>query len=211
MKPRTQRILLIILIVVPSLLGVQFAMNYVTEARAQKAREEAKAVEKAKQAAEIAAASKNAPKSEGHGGPAAFALPKNSGPTDAPVKLEVFINNSNTCHQGSLTTFDDMSKVYGKLLRVEWLATNNPQAAARADKLKIGCEAGLVIDGKIECQVEKNGGKALVSFRGPAGEKYQMSDVYLVINTELKTKGKQPPAEAVAKAKFLGGAASQHG
>jgi hypothetical protein len=185
-------------------------MNYVTDARQKKAQEEAKAVENAKKAAEAAAVAKNAPQASAHAGPAAFALPKNSGPTDAPVQLEIFINDSNTCHEGSVTTFAQLSKLYGKQVRMVWLSTNDPKASAQADKLQIGCEAGLVIDGKIEHEVDKNGGKALVSFRGPVGEKYQMSDVYLAINADLRAKGKQPPAEAVAKAKLLGGAASQH-
>jgi hypothetical protein len=210
MKPRALRMLAIILIVV-ALLGVMFAMNYFADLKGAKAREEAKAVEKAKKAAELNARANNPPQASAHGGPAAFALPKNSGPADAPVKLEVFINNSNTCHQTSITTFANVANVYGKLVRLEWLATNDPKASARADKLKIGCEAGLVIDGKIETQLEKNGGKALVAFRGPAGEKYQMSDVYAVINADLAAKGKKPPAEAAAKAKVVGVAAPQHG
>jgi hypothetical protein len=105
---------------------------------------------------------------------------------------------------------EKVGDVYGSLARLEWYGTSDPAVSARADKLKIGCEAGLVINGKIERQVDRNGGKVLLSFRGPAGDKYRMEDVYKVINSELKAKGKKPPAAAIAAEKSISTAASAH-
>ena len=42
-----------------------------------------------------------------------------------------------------------------------------------------------------------------LSFRRPAGDKYKMEDDYKVINSELKAKGKKPPAAATAAEKVI--------
>lgn len=195
------------------LFAVLYGMNTVADMRQKQAKELAKKADETKRAAELAAASKNAPKGEGgtgHDGPAAFALPKNSGAVTAPVKVEIFINNSNSCHQGSVAPMQEVGKTYGNLARMEWYSSNDPKVAPRADKLKIGCEAGVVINGQIERQVERNGGKVLLSFRGPAGDKYKIEDVYKVINNELQAKGKKPPAAALAREKVISTASAVH-
>lgn len=191
-------------LIVLVLCAVVFGMNTVADMQRKKAAALAKEAKQAKEAAELAAASKDAAAPDkGHQKPA-FALPTATGPTTAPVKVEVFINNSNTCHQPSVEPMRDLQTVYGKLLRTEWYSTIDPKQSARADKLQIGCEAGVVIDGKVEKQVNRNGGKMLLSFRGPTGDKYKLEDLYTVINMELTAKGKKPPATALARAKGLG-------
>ncbi|MHB8996343.1 MAG: hypothetical protein ACYC63_13950 [Armatimonadota bacterium] len=189
------------------LFAVIYGMNSVADMRQKQAKELAKQAEQAKRTAELAAAAKLPASEGGHDhaaeGKEAFPLPKSTGATTAPVKVEIFINNTNSCHQGSVAPMEKMGKVYGSLMRLEWYGSTDPAVSARADKLKIGCEAGLVINGKIERQVDRNGGKVLLSFRGPAGDKYKMEDVYKVINSELKAKGKKPPAAAVAAERTL--------
>jgi hypothetical protein len=200
-------------LIVLVLFAVIYGMNTVSDMRQKQAKELAKQAEQAKRAAELAAASKADPAQGGkeEGGKAAFALPKSTGSPSAPVKLEVFINNTNSCHQGSVAPMEGLGKVYGgSLVRLEWCASTDPRNSARADKLKIGCEAGLVINGKIEREVDRNGGKMLLEFRGPAGDKYKMEDVYKVINSELKAKGKKPPAAAITAAKAVSTAAPKH-
>ena len=184
------------------LLAVLVGMNYVADWRQQQAKAHAKEVEKARQAAETAAqGAKSSGKPEHGSGAKAFDLPANSGPPGAPVKLEIFVNNSNSCHEAS-TSLKNVQQAYGSLLRIEWRSMMDPKVAAQSDKLNIGCEAGLAINGKIECEVRRGGGKVLVSFRGPAGDKFKLPDVYAAINAALETKGKQPPAAAVAKAQL---------
>ena len=185
-----------------ALLLVVIGMNTVADMRQQKAKAQAKEVQKAREAAEATAAAAKGKTTEhgSHGGGApAFTLPPNSGPTTAPVKVESFVNDTNSCHQAS-TSLKEIQDAYGALVRLEWYSMNDPKVAERSDKLEIGCEAGLVINGKIEMELEKNGGKVLMSFRGPAGDKYKMSDVYRAINQALEAKGKPPPADALAKA-----------
>lgn len=189
------------------LLVVAYGMNSVADVRQKKAEADAKA---AKQAAEAAAAAKSGAAAATHSGPAAFKLPSHSGPVGAPVRLEIFINNSNTCHQGNVTQFGELTKTYGKAIRAEWYSTSDPKVSARADKLKIGCEAGLAINDKVETMVERNGGKVLISFRGPSGDKYKMEDVYRAINEELKRKGKPVPALAKTREKLVAASARPH-
>jgi hypothetical protein len=190
-------------LIVILLLGVVYGVNAYDTQRRQKAETLAKEAEKAKRSAEATAASKSAPKAgPGTHAAAAFALPKSSGAPDAPVKLEIFVNDANSCHEVSVGVLGDLQKTYGKLLRSEWYTTSDPKASARADKLKIGCEAGLVINGKIEAMVERDGGKALVSFRGPVGDKYKVEDVYRATNLALRAAGRKPPAAALERARI---------
>ncbi|MBU0611399.1 MAG: hypothetical protein KKI08_26200 [Armatimonadetes bacterium] len=186
-----------------ALLLVVIGMNTVADMRQQKAKAQAKEVQKAREAAEAAASAAKGKTTEttGHGTTPAFELPANSGPVTAPVKVESFVNDTNSCHQAS-TSLKEIQDAYGALVRLEWFSMNDPKVAERSDKLEIGCEAGLVINGKIEMELEKNGGKVLMSFRGPAGDHYKMSDVYRAINQALEAKGKHPPADALAKAEL---------
>lgn len=189
------------------LFAVVYGMNTYTDLQRKHAADLAKQAEQAKQQAEMAAADKDIPKS-GHASTAAFALPPNSGPATAPVKVEIFVNSANSCHASSIAPMKDLQTAYGNLVRVEYYTVSDPKVSARADKLKIGCEAGLLVDGKIERQVSRNGGKVLITFRGPAGEKYKLEDIYAAVNEDLRSKGKKPPAAAVAKEKIASGKAS---
>ena len=183
------------------LLVVVVGMNTVADKRQEQAKTRAKEVEKVRQQAEAAAASaKDKPEATAEpGAAAAFKLPENSGPADAPVKVEIFVNNTNSCHQPS-TSLQGIQDAYGPLVRLEWYSMSDPKVAERSDKLAIGCEAGLAFNGQIEVEMEKNGGRVLTSFRGPVGDKYKAGDVYRAINTILRQKGKQPPPAGLAKA-----------
>lgn len=189
------------------LLLVVLGMNTVADMRQKQAQARAKEVEKTRQAAENAASVAKAEaegrtgEKTGHGAKPAFKLPANSGPATAPVKLEVFVNDANSCHESS-TSLKALQDIYGQKLRIEWLSMNEPKNSARSDKLAIGCEAGLVINGKIEVQMDKNGGKVLTAFRGPVGDKYKLSDVYRAINMALTQKGAAPPAAALKNAEL---------
>ena len=188
-------------VLVIALLAVIGGMNYYDGLRRDEAAKLAKEAKAAEEKAEREKAAKLAPKGEAAQGPALFPLPKSSGPQDAPVKLDIYVNNSKDCHEGSVSMLNPLQHTYGKLLRVEWHNVHDPKLAKQIESLKIACEAGLVINGKVEQVVESNGGKTLVSFRGPVGEKYKIDEVYGAINGCLIAKGKKPPALALEKAK----------
>lgn len=187
-----------------ALILLVLGMNTVADKRQEQAKARAKKVEDARRAAELAASTAKAKtdkKPAGHGSTPAFKLPPNSGPAGAPVKLEVFVNDANSC-QESCTNLKSLQTDYGDLLRMEWCSMNEPKNAERSDKLAIGCEAGLVINGKIEVEMSKNGGKVLLAFRGPVGDKYKLSDIYRAINMQLAAKGKKPPATTIKKSEL---------
>jgi len=185
-----------------ALLAVVAGMNVVADWRREQAEKKNKELEKKKLEAELLAKVKegNPHGLSQHGGAApAFKLPPPSGPAGAPVKVEIFVNNTNECHVAN-TALTELPKIYGSLVRLEWHSIADPKVAERADKLQIGCEAGILINGKIEMEVPRLGGKMFVSFRGPLGDKYKLPDVYAAINQALQAKGKKPPAAALAKA-----------
>lgn len=186
-----------------ALLLVVVGMNTIADMRQQRAEEQAKQVEIIRKTAEAKAlAARGEQEAAAAGKPAQvfFELPPNSGPQNAPVKLEIFVNNGSSCHSIN-KDLEEIQAVYGDLLRVEWLSMTDPDIIKRSDDLSIGCEAGLAINGQIEMEITRDGGKALVPFRGLTGDKYKVPDVYAAINKLLVDKGHAPPAEAVAKAK----------
>lgn len=186
-----------------ALLLVVIGMNTVADMRQERAREQAKQAEIMRKTAEakaLAAKGEQEAAAAGAGEQVLFDLPPNAGPLNAPVKLEIFVNNANSCHTVN-KGLEEIQKVYGELLRVEWLSMTDAAVTKRSDDLSIGCEAGLVINNEIEVEIMRDGGKALVSFRGLAGDKYKVRDVYAAVNRKLQDKGKTPPAEAVARAK----------
>lgn len=181
------------------LLALVGFMNSIAQMRQEKAKAAAKAVADAKQAAEMKAAeAKNA--AEAAKKPK-VALPKPWGLTTAPIKIEVMINSKSSCHASNTSGTEVFREAYGKLVRIEWSDYSNPQTAKRADQLRIGCEASLVINGKVEYPIEKNGGRVVVNFRGPADKAhYSSQDVFLAINAMLKEKGITPPPAALSVA-----------
>lgn len=195
---------------VVALLVIVYGMNALNDYRDKRAKAEAQAVKEAKMKAEFAAAEKIAPNIPPHSGPATFKLPPNTGPQDAPIKLEVFVNSANACHSVGVTLLATLEKIYGKLVRVEWKNMKDPNVARKADELAIGCEAALLINGAIERNVQRTyGGKALVDFRGPIGNKYRVEDVYASINEILTQKGIAVPPAASEKALAAGGPPSK--
>ena len=189
--------------VIVGLLVVLYGLNVVTQLQQEKAQKLAKAAAAAKQAAEQKAASKVPDKHAGKAGPALFKLPRPLGPAGAPIKIEVFVDNTNSCHQASLQ-LQDLGKIYGSKLRVEFYNMGDPKVSERTDKLALGCDAGLAFNGKVELMVRTAVGKKLIAFRGPAGDKYRPADVYAAVNTLLAGMGKPVPAAGVTAAKTSG-------
>lgn len=194
--------------VIIGLLVLLYGMNYISQMQQEKAKALAKAAEQAKQAAELKATAGAEPPSAKHAGKGAavFQLPQPSGPPTAPIKVEIFVDSSNSCHETSLQ-LKDIARVYGSKVRVEYYTISDPKVSERCDKMALGCDAGIAFNGKIELMVRTAVGKKLVSFRGPVGEKFRPDDVYAAINTLLGSLGKPVPAAAVklAKSSGLGG------
>ncbi len=120
------------------------------------------------------------------------------GPKDAPVVVRVLMAMHNPCHAESVNIFRDLYKEYQGQVRVVFSDTADPEVAKIADTSKIGCEMGLLINGKAAFKIP---GKGLIMFQGPAnmGHGYNMDDLYLVIDKLIKDKTGKPPKRASAK------------
>lgn len=187
-------------LVLVGLLGMVYAMNVVQQKRLEERAALEKAAKEARLQAESAHAGKLSPAmahSGTHGSAkASFEVPPPAGPENAPVKIDVFLDGSNACHATS-TELTELSKVYGKLVRVVFLNMMKPEVSQKADKLQLGCAAGLALNGKVEMTLATPNGKRIISFRGPSNhDKYRTPDVYLAVNSLLESKGIKVPAAA---------------
>jgi hypothetical protein len=135
------------------------------------------------------AARKEAQKSKGK--EATGEMPKPIGPEDAPVRIQVFVSSSNHCHTATtdaITLLPEEDAYKGKV-RVEFLDTSNPEVQKKANGAKIGCEAGLLINGKSAMRIPGHGEAGLVIFTGPMNEKnYKEDDLRAGIDQILKEK-----------------------
>lgn len=192
-------------VIVVALLGVFYAMNVVTALQQEKAEKLRKAAELAKVTAEQkAAAAKGATGPKPKKGPAVFALPKPLGPATAPIKIQALVDTSNSCHAAVLP-LKNMATIYGSKVRLEFLDMRDAKIADMADKVSLGCDSGLVINGKVEMLVNTPLGKKLVRFSGPPdSDKFRSADVYAAVNTLLAAKGMKVPAAGTKAATGAG-------
>jgi hypothetical protein len=187
-------------VVIVALLGVVYGLNAISQAQREKAEALAKEAKKTRQEAEQKALAGKGVRYQGTGKPA-FAWPQNTGPEKAPVRIVVFLDGTNHCHEVNVNLLKQVEQTYGKLVRVEWRDMSKLEVKDQADKLHIGCEAGLLINGKVETTVERMGGKTLVDFRGPGGgDKYHNEDLYAAVNLILKSEGLKVPEAAKSRA-----------
>ena len=118
-------------------------------------------------------------------------VPKPIGPEDAPVRIQVFVSSSNHCHTGTTDLFAKLpeEEAYKGKLRVEFLDTSNPEVKKKANGAKIGCDAGLLVNGKSAMKIPGHGEAGLVIFTGPVNEKnYKEDDLRAAIDMLLKEK-----------------------
>jgi hypothetical protein len=185
--------------VVVGLLGMVYVMNIIQQKRLDEHAALEKAAKEARQKAEGLRAGKLSPAaahSAIKSGPASFPIPKPAGPESAPIQIDVFLDGTNSCHATS-TELVKLSSVYGKSVHVDFLDMSKPEVAKRADKLQLGCAAGLAINEKVELTLNTPNGKRVITYRGPANmDQYRTADVYLAVNTLLAAKGIGVPAEA---------------
>lgn len=120
-------------------------------------------------------------------------LPAPVGPEGAPVKIQVFVSGSNSCHSNTITQLEQLAQTepYQGKVRVEYLDTAKPEVKKLAGTAKIGCDAGLLLNGKSVMRIPGHGEAGLVMFTGPVGEKnYTMDDLKAGIDMLLKEKAK---------------------
>ena len=118
--------------------------------------------------------------------------PRELGPADAAVIIHVLLSMGNTCHTDSIALFRKVADEYKGQVRVVFADMADPKIAKLADANKIGCEMGLLINGRAAFKVP---GRGVVLFQGPAqmAKDYSLDDLHLVVDDLIRKKtGKDP-------------------
>lgn len=135
------------------------------------------------------------PKLEEHNQPAKpqhIEVPKPVGPEKAPVKITVFINSANPCHAETIEALKQLPAEYPDQVRVVFKDTKDPANAKAAAEAKIGCEMGLLVNGRMAFRLP---GRGLIMFQGPlmgGGHGVNMNDLRLVVESQVKEKTGRP-------------------
>lgn len=119
--------------------------------------------------------------------------PADTGDPKAKVTIEVFMLVGDACHIDSAYMGQALGTVDPKRVRVKFVDTHPGTAGAeRRDKIKLGCEQGLAINGKTEFKLPdpEHPGKQKTVFLTHDGA--GNASLYVLLNRELKAayKGK---------------------
>jgi len=79
--------------------------------------------------------------------------PPDSGDPQARVKVEVFLAVGDPCHIDSAYLGQALGLLDPRRIRVQFVDVRTPTGMARKDKLKLGCEQGLALNGQTEFRV----------------------------------------------------------
>ena len=119
-------------------------------------------------------------------------LPDPVGPPDAPVKVEVFITSNNKCDTSTLEGMKQLAGQFDNHVRIEFKDLLDPKTKQKAQDAKLGCETGLMINGRTKFIIPERGIKGVIRLDGPVGVKnYNLEDVKAVVEYLLKEKGKK--------------------
>jgi len=128
---------------------------------------------------------------EGHNTDVAgWKLPSNMGDGKARVTVEVFVMPGDPCHFDTVALGQALGTLDPQRIRVKFSGAMPGSAdATRRDKLKLGCDQGLAINGKTEFAVPDPArpGKKKTLFLTPKGQGLSLDNLYVVLGRELAT------------------------
>lgn len=123
---------------------------------------------------------------------AGWKTPPDSGAKDAKVVVEVFLIGGESCHVDTAFMGQALGAIDPQRIRVKFVdAANSKAAAERREKVKLGCDQGVAVNGKTEFKIPDpaNPGKKKTVFtahqHGGAGG--PGVSLYVILNQELKT------------------------
>jgi len=119
-------------------------------------------------------------------------LPVVEGPKDAPVKITAYLSGSNPCHMTSITMLQQLAAEYPDQVRIEVYDKDDPAVAKEAERVKIGCEMGILINGRGAFNIP---GRGIVMFQGPvdSSHDYTIDDLRLIVEKIIREKTGKPP------------------
>lgn len=110
------------------------------------------------------------------------------GSPDAKVKITVFAESGNHCHQATIWAYQQLGNAIPKRVYIEFQDTAGKEGFEAAAKAGVDCSAGVVIDGKKQFELEENGEVLTIGFHGPLGMGTPPHSLQLVIEHELAVK-----------------------
>ena len=119
-----------------------------------------------------------------------WTLPRDTGAADAKVVIEVFVMAGDPCHVDTAYLGQALGTIDPKRIRVKFVnAATGKAATDRREKVKLGCDQGLAINGKTEFKIPDpaaKGGKRTVFTAHHQGETGGSTALYPILNQELK-------------------------
>jgi hypothetical protein len=125
--------------------------------------------------------------------PPGWKMPANSGPQTAKVKVEVFLHAGDPCHLDSALVGVALGALEPQRLRVEFLGSASAEGAKRFEKMKLGCEQGLAINGKTKFKLVDTADpskKVRTIYTTHEGLGAVPNALYRLLDGELKTQYK---------------------
>lgn len=123
---------------------------------------------------------------------AGWKTPPDAGAKEAKVVVEVFLISGESCHVDTAFMGQALGTIDPKRIRVKFVdAASSKAAAERREKVKLGCDQGVAVNGKTEFKIPDpaNPGKKKTVFtahqHGGAGG--PGVSLYVILNQELKT------------------------
>jgi len=108
------------------------------------------------------------------------------GNEDAKVRLEVFVESANHCHQGTIELVRKIAEAVPKRIRVEFADTATKEGYEAATKAGINCDAGILVNGKNSITISEGRETFTVAFHGPLGMEMPPDYLRLAIDRELE-------------------------
>ncbi|MFW5867203.1 MAG: hypothetical protein ACOCX2_05265 [Armatimonadota bacterium] len=117
------------------------------------------------------------------------------GPPDAPVKVVVFYEAENPCHEFMLPQSRELASGYAPNVRLEFAPWHAPGTAERAQQLSVACLVCISISGPVP---EGSQRPETVSFAGPTEiGAWDWDEVTAAVEARLSVAGVDPkPLEA---------------
>jgi len=125
-------------------------------------------------------------------------LPIIKGPKGAPVEITAYLSGNNPCHMTSITMLEQLAEEYPDQVRIEIYDKDKPDVAKEAERVKIGCEMGILINGRGAFNLP---GRGIVMLQGPvdASHDYSLEDLRLIVERIIRSKTGKPPKRKPAK------------
>jgi hypothetical protein len=124
-------------------------------------------------------------------------LPIKIGQPGAVVKITAFVDGGNPCHAPTVEALKNLAQEYSpQQVALEILDRRDAKVAAAAAKAKIGCEMGVLVNGRT---VHRVPGRGLVFFQGAFQEEHNWSpeDLRAVVDSIIEKKtGARPNKRA---------------